>query len=278
MTLLSSPSTVELRERILETAYGWIGRHGLAGTDLGELAAAAGASLADIEDRFPDKQTLLLAAIEHQGHRWAAEIQSASTLSPSASPEQRLLALFDAYEEWFGRQDFNAAELFTVLSEAGRFSRTGPGALVHVERVRTMIATLAAEAGLRESEDFAVSCHLLLKGAIVSAIEGDRVSTRRAKHLASALIAMHHPAGEVHDVLSLARCGEDQAEWLVVSEGNQRRGEGALAIIRKERSGYTSYPNAIGYGRLGPFETLKEAYAAVAARMAPSAIVKPGGN
>jgi hypothetical protein len=212
--------------------------------------------------------------MEHQGHRWAAEMQSTGTLAPDSSAEERLLALFDAYEEWFGRSDFKAAELFTVLAEAGRFSKTGAGSLVHVERVRKMIATLAAEAGLRQPDDFALSCHILLKGAIISAIEGDAAAIRRAKHLASALIAMHHPAGEVHDVLSLARCADD-SEWLVISEGNKRRGEGALAIIRKERAGYTSYPNAIGYARLGPFPTLNEAYTAVAARMAPSAITTP---
>ncbi len=51
--------------------------------------------------------------------------------------------------------------------------------------------TLAEEAGLRDPESFALSWHILMKGAIVQAAEGDRKAAQRAKALAALLLEQH---------------------------------------------------------------------------------------
>ncbi len=57
-------------------------------------------------------------------------------------------------------------------------------------------------------------------------------------------------------------------EWLVVPEEfGMRSGEGALALIRQEAQGYACYPNTFGYGRLGPYRTLDEAFDAAVTHM-----------
>ncbi|HET8822237.1 MAG TPA: hypothetical protein VFM57_11870 [Thermoleophilaceae bacterium] len=53
------------------------------------------------------------------------------------------------------------------------------------------MARLADEAALRDPESFARSLHILMKGSIVSAAEGDVDSARRARSMAAVLIEQH---------------------------------------------------------------------------------------
>ena len=61
----------------------------------------------------------------------------------------------------------------------------------HLETIRTVVAELAAEAGLRDPGEFARSWHILMKGSIVQAAEGDVEAARRAQELARMLIHHH---------------------------------------------------------------------------------------
>ncbi|MDQ1720495.1 MAG: hypothetical protein QOI26_229 [Pseudonocardiales bacterium] len=50
---------------------------------------------------------------------------------------------------------------------------------------------LAVDAALSEPAEFAKSWHILMKGSIVSAVEGDRRAALRAKAMARRLIEEH---------------------------------------------------------------------------------------
>jgi AcrR family transcriptional regulator len=271
MTLLEQSPTTDSRTRILTEAYALFSRHGDTEVTFATVAEAAGVSVEEIQQRFPDVGVLMAAAVERSTNEWAAAIREAVAKTGATTPKQRILALFGVYEEWFGNSDFDSAGLMTMLSRLRR-TQDGRGSLVGVEGVRSMLATLAAEAGLRQPEDFALSCHVLLKAAIVSAIEGDSAALKRAESLAGTLVELHRPVGEAPADAVILRPGADETEWLVVSAAAAANGENALAIVRQERSGYNCYPNVVGYGRLGPFESLDEAYAMVLARVAPSAL------
>jgi hypothetical protein len=54
-----------------------------------------------------------------------------------------------------------------------------------------MVEGLATEAGLVDPAGFARSWHILMKGSIVLATEGDRAAAKRAREMAAALIARH---------------------------------------------------------------------------------------
>jgi hypothetical protein len=60
--------------------------------------------------------------------------------------------------------------------------------VAHLENIRTVVRTLAEEAGLSDVDAFARSWHILMKGSIVSAAEGDVDAARRARAMAAALI------------------------------------------------------------------------------------------
>ena len=65
--------------------------------------------------------------------------------------------------------------------------------MAHLANIREMIARRAAAAGLTDPEEFAASFHILMKGSIISAAEGDVAAASRAQVMARALIERHRP-------------------------------------------------------------------------------------
>ena len=61
----------------------------------------------------------------------------------------------------------------------------------HLENIRTIVRGLAKEAGLRDPGSFAHSWHILMKGSIISATEGDAHAAQRAQSMARLLIEQH---------------------------------------------------------------------------------------
>ena len=78
-----------------------------------------------------------------------------------------------------------------MLLELGAAHPAGAASVRHLENIRAVVATLATEAGLRDPGEFARSWHILMKGSIVQAAEGDRDAAKRAQEMAKALIERH---------------------------------------------------------------------------------------
>ena len=110
----------------------------------------------------------------------------------AATPAQRLLAIFDVFGEWFARDDFEGCSFINVMLEL-----VDPGSPVRRESVRQLseirgfIGGLAKEAGVQDADAFARQWHILMKGCIVAAAEGDRQAGVRAREL-GALLLSHH--------------------------------------------------------------------------------------
>ena len=64
----------------------------------------------------------------------------------------------------------------------------GNACIDYLENIRGVVRSLAAEAELRDPDAFARSWHILMKGSIISAAEGDRDAAQRAKSMARLLI------------------------------------------------------------------------------------------
>jgi hypothetical protein len=67
----------------------------------------------------------------------------------------------------------------------------GRASVRHLENIRSVVAKLGEEAGLRDLDEFARSWHILMKGSIISAGEGDAEAARRAQAMARLLIDRH---------------------------------------------------------------------------------------
>jgi hypothetical protein len=81
-----------------------------------------------------------------------------------------------------------------VLLEMSAEHPAGRASVRHLENIRGVVSELATEAALRDPVEFARSWHILMKGSIVQAAEGDVDAARRAQALARLLIEQHREA------------------------------------------------------------------------------------
>jgi hypothetical protein len=90
------------------------------------------------------------------------------------------------------REDFEGCSFVNVLLEIGDLENpVGKASARHLENIRTVVRTLAEEAELREPVEFARSWHILMKGSIVQAGEGDLDAAKRAQRMARLLIEQY---------------------------------------------------------------------------------------
>jgi AcrR family transcriptional regulator len=181
----------DARERILETAYELFSRRGVRGVGVDEVIAHAGVAKATLYAHFPSKDALVLAFLERREQRWTFAFVETEARRRGTTPEEQLLAIFDAFDEWFRRDDFEACSFMKLLLEMGAGHTAGLASVHHLDTIRSIVQTLAQEAGLHDSEAFARSCHLLMQGAIVAAAAGDADAAQRAKAMARTLIDQH---------------------------------------------------------------------------------------
>jgi AcrR family transcriptional regulator len=181
----------EARERILESAYELFSRRGVRGVGVDEVVAHAGVAKATLYAHFSSKDDLVLAFLAQREQRWTRTFVETEARRRGATAEERLLAIFDVFDEWFRRDDFEACSFVKLLFEMGAEHTAGRASIRHLDNIRSIVRGLAQEAGLRESEAFARSCHLLMEGSIVAAAAGDADAARRAQAMARTLIEQH---------------------------------------------------------------------------------------
>jgi AcrR family transcriptional regulator len=185
------------RERLLDTAYELFSRRGIRGVGVEEVIERAGVAKATLYRHFPSKDALVLAFLERRAQHWTRDLLDVQTGRPQASPRERLLAIFDVLDEQIHREDFDAYLFFNALLEMGAEHPAGRASVHHVENIRSIVRRLADEAELRDADAFARSWHILMKGSIVAAAEGDLDAAQHAKAMARSLIDRHcQPASQ----------------------------------------------------------------------------------
>jgi AcrR family transcriptional regulator len=179
------------RERILNTAYELFSQRGVRNVGIDEIVEHAGVARATLYRHFKSKDELVLAFLEQREKLWTFGAVGAEARRRGGTPEAQLLAIFDVFDEWFQREDFEACVFINVLVEMGPMHPLGQASIVYLRNIRTMVQELATEAGIAEADTFAASWHILMKGSIVSATEGDRAAAKRAQKMAQSLIASY---------------------------------------------------------------------------------------
>ena len=180
------------RERILDTAYELFSRHGTRAVGVDRIIAECGIAKMTLYRNFPSKEALILAFLERRDELWTRAWLQAEAVRRGATPAQRLLAIFDTFESWFARGDFEGCSFINVMLEVAEVDNPVRVATVrHLESIRGFVSGLAEEAGIQDPDGFARQWHILMKGSIVSAAEGDLEAASRAKHL-GVLLLEHH--------------------------------------------------------------------------------------
>jgi AcrR family transcriptional regulator len=179
------------RERILESAYELFSSRGIRDVGIDEVIERAGVAKATLYRHFPSKNELMLAFLEQREERWTYGWVAAEARRRGAAPEEQLLAIFDAFDEWFRQEAFEACSFINVLLEMGNGHPAGSASVKYLANIRAFVKSLADEAGLRETEAFAHSWHILMKGSIVAASEGDLEAAKRAQKMGRLLIEQY---------------------------------------------------------------------------------------
>jgi AcrR family transcriptional regulator len=181
---------------LLQTAYELFSTRGVRGVGIDEVIERAGVAKATLYRHFASKDDLVVAFLQEREQRWTFDWVAAEARARGGTPEEQLLAIFDLFDEWFHREDFEGCSFVNVLLEMSAEHPAGRASVRHLENIRGVVSELATEAGLRDPVEFARSWHILMKGSIVQAAEGDVDAARRAQALARLLIEQHREVTE----------------------------------------------------------------------------------
>jgi AcrR family transcriptional regulator len=183
------------RERILETAYDLFSRHGTRAVGVDSVIAEAGVAKMTLYRNFRSKDELILEFLRRREELWTRGWLQAEAERRGGTPAERLLAIFDTFGEWFAREDFEGCSFVNVLLAIDdREDSVRRASVEHLATIRGFVAGLAEEAGIGDPDAFARQWHILMKGSIVSAAEGDREAAARARELGALLLAHHGAA------------------------------------------------------------------------------------
>lgn len=181
----------ELRERILTAAYPLFVSRGIRDVTLDEVRDTAGVTMEQFEASFASRDDLAAACLLRREREWTLGVVERGARARGANPTEQLLAIFDVFDEWFRRDDYEACTFINVLLEMGKDHPLGRASGACLVNIRKIVETLAGEAQLRDADEFALSWHILMKGAIINAVEGDQDAALRSKAMARDLIARH---------------------------------------------------------------------------------------
>lgn len=176
------------RERLIDAAYKLFAANGVNQIGIDAILAKAGCAKASLYGNFGSKVDLAIAFLDRRETVWTRGWLEAEINKRAAKPEEKLLAIFDVFDGWFRKRSFEGCSFINVMLESKGDSVVHRAAAAHLSKIRGIIESLAREARLRDPKQFAQAWHMLMKGSIVAACEGNRNAARDAKRAAAIVL------------------------------------------------------------------------------------------
>lgn len=193
----ASTTDPQVRERIVDAADALFYARGFQSVGMDEIRTTAGVSLKKLYSVFPGKEQLVAAVLGGRHDLWEQGIEQA--VAAAGTPRDRLLAMYDFLEQWFGDDTFRGCGFINAFGELGATSpAVAEIAREHKDSFQRYVAGLAAAAvpDLDAAEELAAQLALLAEGAqTTAAIAGDTTSARHARRAAATLIDVAMRAG-----------------------------------------------------------------------------------
>jgi len=184
------PRLASARERIDQTVYELFSRHGIRAVGVDTISARSGVAKMTLYRHYPSKDDLALAFLRRREELWTRSWLQQEVERRAHTSAERLLAIFDVFDKWFRRSDFEGCSFAKALLEHGdRKHPVRKAAEFHIETIRAFLRRLAADAGVRDIDTFARQLQMVMMGSIVAAYAGDRDAARRAKEVGVLLLA-----------------------------------------------------------------------------------------
>lgn len=175
----------ELVRKALEVFY----RNGFHATGMDKLAAESGVSKTSMYKHFRTKEDLILAVLRLRDENFRNWLYRRMD-ELGDTPQNKILAMYDALEEWFSEQGFRGCMFIKASAEYQEVDDA-----IHVqsaEHKRLLfehVSALCADACLSSPDSIARQLLILKEGAIVTAVLGRGPSAARdAKAAASKLL------------------------------------------------------------------------------------------
>jgi AcrR family transcriptional regulator len=183
------------RTRILDAAYDLFSRRGIRGVGIDTVIAASGVSRMTLYRHFRSKEDLVLAYLEQREQQWTIGWLQTDVKQRTDDPRERLLAIFDVFDGWFHEPGFEGCAFINVMLETA----DDRDAVYHacndyLANIRGFLQGLARDAGIADPEGFSRRWHILMKGSIVAAGEGDEEAAKRAQQMGRLVLMAELPA------------------------------------------------------------------------------------
>jgi AcrR family transcriptional regulator len=179
---------VSARERLLTAAYELFAIRGINQVGIDTILARSGCAKASFYGNFKSKLDLAIAFLDRREEVWTRNWLEAEIERRATDPVDRLLAIFDAFDGWFSSEGFEGCSFINVLLETNVGNPLHRASAAHLSKIRAIIRDQAEAAGFVDPEVFAQAWHMLMKGSIVAAGEGNQSAAVQAKRAAQLII------------------------------------------------------------------------------------------
>jgi AcrR family transcriptional regulator len=173
-----------VRERLLAAAYELFSVHGINQVGIDTILEKSGCAKASLYNNFDSKEALALAYLERREALWTQAWLFAEVRRRGRSPRAQLLAIFDVLDGWFQQRNFEGCSFINVLLESEPAGAIRREAATQLARIRADLRKIVVDAGFARVDKLVQILHMLMKGSIVAACEGNRNAAREAKDAA----------------------------------------------------------------------------------------------
>jgi len=157
------------RDHLVDTALDLFHRHGFHATGIDRVLSEAGVARMTLYNHFKSKDELILAVLQRRDQLFRDWLFGRIEAT-AGTPRERVLALFDAYADWFTQEDFRGCTFINAAAEfAGANDDICAVAAEHKRLIASFVRGLVAAAGARQPDVLADRIALLLDGATVCA-------------------------------------------------------------------------------------------------------------
>jgi AcrR family transcriptional regulator len=177
------------RQRIDHAAYELFSRHSIRSIGVDTVAAHAGVAKMTLYKHYPSKDELALAFLRRREELWTRSWLQAEVARLGGTPGAKLLAVFDLFETWSRRPDFEACAFTkTLLEYTDRGHPVRVAVQSHIATIRRFLVELAKAAGARDPARLAQQWQVLMIGCLIAAYAGEADAVRNARALGRLLL------------------------------------------------------------------------------------------
>lgn len=177
------------RDRLLDAADRLFYERGINATGVDAVIAMADVARMTLYKQFGGKAGLVTAYLEARDARWRADLERA-VAAAGDDPIARVLAVFDALEQWMLDTQFRGCSFANAAAELADIDHPARAVISgHKQALRRRLAALVRDTGAADPEGIADELLVVFEGALATAaLDSIDHPTATAKAIAHQLV------------------------------------------------------------------------------------------